>query len=242
MQDKIRINKYISSCGFGSRRKADELILSGVVKVNGKTVAAPGMSISENDVVKINDKIIAPEKHEYVIFHKPPGYITTAEDTNGRKTIYDILPEKMKGLKSAGRLDKDSSGLLILTNDGDLIQKLTHPKKHVPKVYKVIAEGKFTEQDLMKFTKGIEIEPGKVAFAEAIILEYANSQTTLQMTLFQGYNRQIRRMLEQLGHPVAVLKRIAHANIEVTGLDKGRYRYLKPKEVQNLKNYLNKHK
>lgn len=224
---KVRLNKYIADCGICSRREADELIKAGKVQVNG-------------DVVKVNGKIIKPEKKEYVIYNKPAGYITTRSDEKGRKTIFDALPEKLRKLKPVGRLDKDSTGLLILTNDGELINKLTHPTKHVPKVYHVIAEGKVTEQDLTKFAKGIEIEKGKIAYAEGIVIDYSNSKTTLQITLFQGYNRQIRRMLEAVGHPVVALKRIAHANIVVTGLKKGQFRYLSAKEVRELNNYLKK--
>ncbi|OGI04839.1 MAG: hypothetical protein A2Y25_04440 [Candidatus Melainabacteria bacterium GWF2_37_15] len=241
MTEQIRLNKYLASCGLASRREADELIKAGKVIVNDKVVDTPGVSITEKDIIKVNGKVIKPEKKEYVIFNKPPGYITSSEDEKRRKTIYDVLPEKYKGLKPAGRLDKDTSGLLILTNDGELINKLTHPKNKVPKVYSVIAEGKVTAEDLAKFHKGIEIEKGKIAYAEAIILDYSNAQTTLQMTLYQGYNRQIRRMLEAVGHPVAALKRIAHANIRVEGLKKGQSRYLSAQEVRELKNYLVKY-
>lgn len=240
MLEPIRLNKYLSSCGVASRREADELIKAGKVEINGKIINTPGVSVTEKDIIKVKGQIIKLEKPEYVIFNKPPGYITTKSDEKGRKTIYDILPEKFKNLKPAGRLDKDSTGLLILTNDGELIQKLTHPKKRVPKVYSVMAEGKITLQDLTKFSKGIEIEEGKIAYAEAVIIEYANSITTLEMILYQGYNRQIRRMLESIGHNVVALKRIAHANIVVTGLKKSQYRHLNAKEVRDLNNYLNK--
>lgn len=236
----MRINKYLSSCGIESRRKADALIEAGLVEVNGKKIDSPGIDIKEKDVVKVKGKVVRPEKQEYVIFYKPAGYITTNKDEKGRKTIFDILPEKMQNLKAAGRLDKDSSGLLILTNDGELIQKLTHPKQQVPKVYIVMAQGKVTQNDLEKLAKGIEIEKGKTAYAEGIIVDYENSITTLQITLYQGYNRQIRRMFEAIKRPVVALKRISHANITLAGLKKSRFRYLKPKEVRDLNNYLAK--
>jgi len=238
--NSIRLNKYIASCGIGSRREADDLIKSGVVEVNDRVAVTPGVSVTEKDTVKVRGKVIKPEQKDYIIFNKPGGYITSGKDEKGRKTIYDILPDKFRNLKPAGRLDKDSTGLLILTNDGDLIQQLTHPKKMVPKIYRVIAEGKVKEQDLLKFKRGIEIEKGKIAYAEAVILDYANSVTTLEMVLYQGYNRQIRRMLEKTGHPVVALKRIAHGCIELGSLDKGKFKYLNKKETQNLKNYLNK--
>lgn len=240
MPEPIRLNKYLSSCGVASRREADELIKAGKVEINGKVVDTPGVSVTVKDKVKVKGKIIHPDKLEYIIYNKPAGYITTKSDEKGRKTIFDALPEKVKHLKPAGRLDKDTTGLLILTNDGELIQELTHPKKQVPKVYSVMAEGKVKEQDLIRFQKGIEIEKGKIAYAEAVIVEYADSVTTLEMTLYQGYNRQIRRMLEAVNHPVVALKRIAHANLVVAGLKKGQYRYLSAKEVRDLRNYLKK--
>ena len=134
MSSKLRLNKYIASSGICSRRKADELIENGYVNVNGKTIKELGYLISEKDKVFVEGKLIHPLKHEYYKFYKPAGYITTADDEKGRKTIYDILPEELKKLKPAGRLDKDSTGLLILTNDGDLINELTHPSVKIPKI------------------------------------------------------------------------------------------------------------
>jgi pseudouridine synthase len=240
MSQKTRLNKYISSCGEASRRKADEFILEGKVEVNGKKVKTPGVIISGKDKVTIEGKLIEPQKKEYIVYNKPAGYITTRSDESGRKTIYDILPEKIKDLKPAGRLDKDSTGLLIMTNDGELIQKLTHPKKKIPKVYRVTAQGKVTQNDLMLFKKGIEIEKGKIACAEGLIIDYSDSVTTMQLVLYQGMNRQIRKMLEKAGHPVISLKRTAHACVELGGLDKGKFRYMNQKEVQGLYNYLKK--
>jgi len=240
MSNQIRLNKFIASTGLSSRRGADELIETGKVKVNGKPVEEPGMSVSEKDVVEVDGKKIRVRAEKYLIFYKPAGYITTKSDPQCRKTIYDLLPPEVHHLKSAGRLDKDSTGLLIMTNDGDLIQKLTHPKVHVPKVYRVIIEGKITNQDLINLQKGIEIDKGKIAYADTTVLDCDKSKTTLQMTLYQGYNRQIRRMMDKINHPVVALKRIAHANIVLQGLDKGQYRYLARNEVQDLFNFLKK--
>ena len=134
----VRLNKYIASSGLCSRRKADELIEQGAVSVNGKTITEFGYLVQPKDKVFVNKKLIHPVKHEYYRFYKPAGYITTCEDEKGRKTIYDLLPESLAGLKPVGRLDKDSRGLLILTNDGDLINALTHPSVKVPKVYMLL--------------------------------------------------------------------------------------------------------
>ena len=238
MADQIRLNKYIASCGVASRRAADELIKEGRVRVNGKVVTEPGISVTKKDRVEVDKKLVVEEKKIYIVFNKPPGYITTQKDEKGRKTIYENLPENLRTLRTAGRLDKDSTGLLILTNDGELIQKLTHPKAKVPKVYWVVAEGKVTINDLQEFQKGIEIEKGKIAYAEGSILSCENNQTLLELVLHQGYNRQIRKMLEHVGHPVISLKRTQHACITLGALKKGKFRFMNTKEIDNLYKYI----
>ena len=155
-------------------------------------------------------------------------------DEKGRKTIYDILPQEVKDLKPVGRLDKDSTGLLIMTNDGDFINKMTHPSIKIPKVYRVTAEGKMNQQHLLHMAKGIEIEQGKIAYADSAILDYEGKNTVLQIILYQGMNRQIRKMLDSLGFPVISLKRISHGTINIQGLKKGQFKYLKPREVTDL--------
>ncbi len=155
-----RLNKFIASSGICSRRKADELIESGVVFVNGKKVTELGFLVHDKDKVVVNQQLIRPVKHEYYRFYKPAGYITTADDEKGRKTIYDILPENLNHLKPVGRLDKDSTGLLILTNDGDLINQLTHPSIKIPKVYLVSVDSVVHPHELEQMAAGIEIEPG----------------------------------------------------------------------------------
>lgn len=240
MPQTIRLNKYIADAGIASRRASDELIKSGKVRVNGSMVELPGTMVSAKDRVEVNGKIISSQEKKYVIFNKPPGYLTTRSDPEGRKTIYYILPEELRKLKPAGRLDKDSSGLIILTNDGELIQKLTHPKHPAPKVYMVRVEGKINSNDIAALEKGIEIEKGKTAYAEAAVIDYKDSVTTLEVVLYQGYNRQIRKMTDKINHPVISLKRISHANINISALEKGKYRYLSKKEVRDLFNYLKK--
>lgn len=240
MSEKTRINKYIASTGDMSRRKADELIKQGRVKINGNKILEPGIVVGKKDIVELDGKKLKLREKKYIIFNKPPGYITTKEDPNERKTIYDLLPEEVHHLKPAGRLDKESGGLLVLTNDGDLILDLTHPGVHVPKTYRVTVEGKINQNDIYELAKGIEIEKDKTAYAETIFLEYFNKTTSLQMTLYQGYNRQIRRMMESIGHPVISLKRISHGCIPLGKLKKGHFRYLKNKEIQILFNYIKK--
>lgn len=235
-----RLNKYIASSGLCSRRKADELIESGVVQVNGKRVTELGFSVERKDKVFVNGKLIHPVRHEYYRFYKPAGYITTSDDEKGRKTIYDILPEHLHGLKPVGRLDKDSTGLIILTNDGDLINELTHPSVKVPKLYRVAIDGKITQNDIDKMYKGIELEPGKIAYAQVDVLEIDNNGTVLEVLLHQGLNRQIRRMFEYLGFNVVSLKRIQHAIFNLDGLKRGDVKAIKPRQIKELRNFLNR--
>lgn len=236
----MRINKYIASSGFCSRRKADELIGAGRVQVNGKTVTLLGYEIRTKDKVTIDGKTLRMMKLEYYRFYKPTGYITTSDDEKGRKTIYDILPDELKHLKPVGRLDKDSSGLLILTNDGNLVYELTHPSIKVAKVYRVTVDAFLKVEDLEKLAKGIEIEKGKIAYCDCEIIERTKNETLLEITLYQGLNRQIRKMIEHIGHNVVHLKRIRHATIDLVGLKKGQYKPIKPKQIKELKTYLDK--
>lgn len=236
----VRLNKFIASSGICSRRKADELIENGEVTVNGKKVTELGFLVGEKDKVFINQKLIRPVKHEYYKFFKPAGYITTASDEKGRKTIYDLLPESMYHLKPVGRLDKDSTGLLILTNDGELINELTHPSVKVPKVYIVSIDSVIHKHELEQMAGGIEIEKGKIAYADITVLESDKKHTLMQITLYQGMNRQIRKMFEYFGYEVKTLKRIQHAIINLDGLKRGEFKPIKPKQIKELKNFLNR--
>ena len=239
-----RLNKYIASTGLCSRRNADELIAAGKVAVNGKVITELGFYVREKDKVTVDGKIIRPQNLEYYKFFKPAGYITTKDDEKGRKTIYDILPQELKNLKPVGRLDKDSTGLLILTNDGELINKMTHPSIKVPKVYLVTINGRFTESHAKAMAEGIEIitdtNEKKTAFAETLPVEITNKSSLIQVVLYQGINRQIRKMFAKLGFEVKVLKRIQHAIITIEGLKKGQVKVIKPKQVKQLLGYLQK--
>lgn len=236
----IRLNKYIASSGLCSRRKADELIENGQVMVNGKIVTELGFLVKDQDKVFVDKKLVRPSKHEYYKFYKPAGYITTCDDEKGRKTIYDLLPDNLAGLKPVGRLDKDSTGLLILTNDGDLINALTHPSVKVPKVYMVTVNAQVKKSELEQMANGIEIEPDKVAYADIQVLEIDNKHTEMQITLYQGMNRQIRKMFEHFGYEVKVLKRIQHATINLDGLKRGEFKPIKPAQIRDLRNFLNR--
>ncbi len=239
-----RLNKYIASTGLCSRRKADEFILEGKVRVNDDIITELGFYVREKDRVYVEGKLVKPQELQYYRFYKPAGYITTSEDEKGRKTIYDIIPEKLGKLKPVGRLDKDSTGLLIMTNDGDLINEMTHPSIKVPKVYMVTINGRFTTADSEKMLAGIEIETDagekKMAYAETLPVEVSNKSSVVQVVLYQGINRQIRKMFAKLGFEVVVLKRIQHATITLEGLKKGQIKQMKPKHVRELKSYLAK--
>lgn len=235
-----RLNKYIASSGICSRRKADELILSGVVVVNNKKITELGYLVNEKDKVFVENKLIHPVKHLYYRFFKPAGYITTSDDEKGRKTIYDLIPKELWGLKPVGRLDKDSTGLLILTNDGELINELTHPSIKVPKVYIVSVGSLVSPHELEQMAKGIEIEDGKLAYADIQVLEVDKNRTMMKITLYQGMNRQIRKMFEHFGYEVKSLKRVQHATIQLEGLKRGDIKPIKPKQIKELKNFLNR--
>lgn len=235
-----RLNKYIASSGLCSRRKADELIEAGRVLVNGKKITELGYLVQDKDKVFVDKKLIRPVKHEYYRFYKPAGYITTADDEKGRKTIYDLLPENLQHLKPVGRLDKDSTGLLILTNDGDLINELTHPSIKVPKIYLVTINGQIHRHELEQLANGVEIEKGKIAYADISVLDMNSEKTTMQITLYQGLNRQIRKMFEYVGYEVKSLKRIQHATLTLQGLKRGEFKPIKPQQIKELKNFLNR--
>ena len=239
-----RLNKYIASSGLCSRRKADELIESGHVTVNNKPITELGFQVGKNDVIMVDGKLIKPQKLEYYRFYKPAGYITTSDDEKDRKTIYDIIPPELKHLKPVGRLDKDSSGLIIMTNDGDLINEMTHPSVKIPKIYLVTINGKITPEEGKQMLEGIEIETDtrekKTGNAEVFPIEITNRKSTLRVTLYQGINRQIRKMFAALGYEVLSLKRVQHANITIEGLKRGQIKLMKPKQVNELKTYINK--
>ena len=239
-----RLNKYIASTGICSRRKADELILEGRVRVNDRQIEELGFHVREKDKVYIDNKLVKPQKLEYYKFYKPAGYITTSDDEKGRKTIYDVIPPELKHLKPVGRLDKESTGLIILTNDGEFINEMTHPSIKVPKVYVVTINGKFPAEHAEKMLNGLVIETDsgekKTAYAETLPLEITNKSSMIQVVLYQGLNRQIRKMFAKLGFEVESLKRIQHATVTIEGLKKGQVKPIKPKQVKELKAYIAK--
>ena len=231
----MRINKYLAESGVCSRRAADKLILDGEVKING-VVCELGTEVKDGDSVTVNGKRVSPVKtFDYYIMNKPKGYVCTVKDDKDRKTVMDLLPNNMKRLFPVGRLDYDTEGLLILTNDGDLTFKLTHPKNEIPKTYSVKTERPMTEQNLNSLRSGVYIDGVKTKKCSVKLVETTKSYTKFNITITEGKNRQIRKMVESVGNNVTFLKRIKIGELQLTGLDRGEIRKLSLSEIEYLK-------
>ncbi|GGH24736.1 ribosomal large subunit pseudouridine synthase B [Paenibacillus segetis] len=232
-----RLQKILAGAGVASRRKCEELILKGKVEVNGETVTTLGTKADPAvDVITVEGKSIGAEKKLYIVFNKPKGVITSASDPQGRKIVTDYLKGVTERLYPVGRLDYDTEGLLLLTNDGDFAHLLTHPKHHVPKTYIAAVKGVPHGTELDKLKKGILLEDGITAPAE---VEYQDidpegKHSTISITIHEGKNRQVRRMFEAIGHPVTKLKRIAFGELFLGNLKRGLYRHLTKEEIEGL--------
>lgn len=232
---KERLNKYLADCGVGSRRECDKLIADGLVKVNGKT-ASLGVTVDENDKISVNGKRVADkQKACYIMLHKPKGYVTTVKDDLGRKTVMDLIDVKVR-LYPVGRLDYDTEGLLILTNDGDLANRLTHPRNEVNKKYICRLSGSLEESERATIEKGVLIDGIKTAPSKVKILEKDKHHTRCEVTIHEGRNHQVKKMFEAVGKEVEFLKRVAVGDLRLGGLDRGKYRYLNESEIDYLKN------
>lgn len=225
---EIRLNRFLATYADLSRRKADDAILANRVKVNNK-VAQLGTTIHPDfDEVTLDGQVVRRQRFEYLAFHKPKGVITSKGDPHERKTIYSVLPEKYHHLKTAGRLDRNTTGLLILSNDGDFLNALIHPQKSLKKIYRLKLNNAITEKDLEKLEKGIELQPeGKTAYLQ---VEEWREPNVIVVSTHTGYNRQLRRMAEALGYDVTDLKRLAIGPIHLKSLAVGQVRPLTPTE------------
>ena len=230
----MRINKYLASSGIASRRESDKLVQDGRVTVNGKVVSL-GIEVSDSDKVCVDGKTVSIKKNEYYILNKPKGYICSVSDDRGRKTVLDLMPKNIGRIYPVGRLDYDSEGLLILTTDGELAQHLTHPSNNVPKTYLVKVEGRLTESDLNPIRSGIEIDGYVTKKSKANIVETNKDFTKAHITIYEGKNREIRKMFSAIGKEVSLLKRIKIGELSLKGLDRGEYRKLTNHEVEYLK-------
>lgn len=235
----MRINKYIASCGVASRRKAEEIILDRRVKVNGEIVSELSFNIDENkDIVEIDGKVISlSENHVYIVLNKPEGYITTVKDQFDRPSVLDLVTDIKERVYPIGRLDYETSGLLILTNDGDLTYKLTHPKHEVDKTYVALVKGQPTYEELKNFRDGLEIEDYKTAPAKIRVVDVNEEKnySKCEIKIHEGRNRQVRKMCKAINHPVLRLRRIAMGDIRLKGLRVGEYRHLTKEEIEYLK-------
>ncbi len=235
----MRLNKFLASCGAASRRGADELIASGRVRVNSIVVTELGKMVeTDNDTVTLDGKKVEPvSKMTYIMLYKPKGCITSLRDEKGRKTVYDYLDVEVPHLVPVGRLDYDTEGLLLLTNDGELVNRLAHPSGEVPKSYLVRAEGEFPEHILAKLRKGVEIDGVKTKRSKVKLLEQGEKEAKLLVTITEGRNRQVRRMFEAVERNVVFLKRVAIGDLRLGGLARGAWRYLREEEVEYLKRF-----
>lgn len=231
----LRLNQAIAKTGLCSRRKADELIAAGKVTVNGEVCTTFSATIDiETDELKVDGKRLRFKQFQYVALHKPAGVVTTMSDEQGRECVVDLLPENLRHLKPVGRLDMYSEGLLILTNDGDLALRLTHPRHHLTKVYWVKVRGHIQQRELRMIEKGVPLEDGPTLPAGVKLLETNKTYSELEITLVEGRNRQIRRMFEYLGYPVVRLVRYAIGGLQLGHVTPGHWRYLTGQEVSDL--------
>ena len=233
----MRINKYLASAGLGSRRKCEQYVLDGRISVNGKTIQNLANSVMEGDKVCLDGKpVIMPQKFTYLMMHKPKGYLTTLSDDRSRKTVMELLPDNLKMLKPVGRLDYNSEGLLLFTNDGDVAQSVMRPAKQVIKTYSVKVEGEVTSSDIQEMEKGVETVSGEKFLPCKIKLqEIRDRKSKLEVQITEGKNREIRKIFDKFGYNVVFLKRVSIGTIKLGGLTRGTCRLLKPSEVEYLK-------
>lgn len=233
--DEVRLNRYLSQAGICSRREADTYIEAGVVTINGKVITELGSKVKYGDVVKFNDAPIVPEKKTYILLNKPKDYITTTDDPMAKNTVLDLIRNGCKErVFSVGRLDKPTTGLLLLTNDGELADFLSHPKNNKKKIYQVTLDRTVNEDHLQNLYDGVELEDG-VAKAELVTYCTPGDKREVGIEIHSGKNRLVRRMFEHLGYKVKKLDRVYYAGLTKKNLPRGKWRYLNDKEIVMLK-------
>ncbi len=233
--EKIRLQKYMADCGVASRRKAEDMIRAGRVKVNGITANIGDKIDPKKDKVSVNGRKLTHEEGPvYLMLHKPRGFVTTMSDEMGRKCVAELVSDVNNRIYPVGRLDRDSEGLLLMTNDGAFANAMMHPKHHVPKTYRVTVRPSVTEQQLTAITVGMVIDGQRTAPAEVHVIQREEGRVVLEIILYEGRNREIRKMCESLGLEVARLKRIAVGGVKLGMLQQGKWRMLTPVEVKKL--------
>lgn len=231
----MQLNKYLASCGVTSRRKANHAILEGRVELNGERVKRLGVTVDPwRDVVRLDGKILElSRRRRYVLLHKPAGVITSAVDGRGRKTVIDLVGADER-LFPVGRLDLDTEGVLLLTDDGDLAYRLTHPKFEMEKVYEAVVEGCVDDDSVKRLARGVSIGPDVRVKADVRLMKVESDQSRIEIRIHEGKKRQIKRMMKAVGHPVMYLKRRVFAGLTVDDLEKGAWRDLDDDEVNRL--------
>lgn len=237
----MRLNRYLAASGIASRRKCESIVESGSVTVNGQTVTAPFYLLGENDVICLDGEIVTPAKQKTVIvLNKPQGTVTSVEDTHGRQTVMDLIGDHALRFFPVGRLDKDTTGVLLLTNDGDLAYKLTHPSFQIEKAYEATICGRLNPAEIGLMEEGVDIGNGETGTACVVSQEeYKQGDkeqeiTVVGLTMAHGKKREIRRIFAALGRSVKALRRVSFAGIEADDLDLGQWRYLRQDEIKNL--------
>lgn len=230
----VRLQVYLSHQGVCSRRQAMDLVQSGRVAVNGKKVVEPSFPVTEDDAVTVDGQEIRDTGVVYILLNKPAGYVTTKKDPFAKATVLDLLPPQYKGLHPVGRLDKDTEGLLLFTNDGDLTHALTHPRHELEKVYAVVVDGHLRKEHAKKLEEGIVLDGRKTAPAKVKELSWLKEKTKFRITIYEGRKRQIRRMLGELGFKVVSLRRTAQGPLRLGDLAVGQWRELNKTEIEKL--------
>lgn len=232
----MRINKYIAACGITSRRKADELIKAGQIEVNGTIMREMGYNVQPDDKVRYKGELLEEDnKKIYLLLNKPIGYVTTTSDEKGRPTVLDLVPNEDYRIFPVGRLDYNTSGLLLLTNDGELANKLMHPSKQLNKTYRAVISGELTRGKLARLEKGVNIGAFKTSPAKVEVIKHNRNSTVVDITIHEGKYHQVRRMFKAVGTTVQELERRSIGNLVIGKLAIGGYRKLGPKEVEYLK-------
>lgn len=230
----MRLGKRVATAGVASRRKSEELITAGKVRVNGNIVKDPATDVSESDAIEVSGKPVVADESETYLLNKPLGIISSASDEKGRQTVVDLVSSSSR-LYPVGRLDVDSSGLILLTNDGGLANRLTHPRYEVPKTYRVELQGRITEKAVRSLRNGVRLEDGQTAPARVSLQKRSKAGSTIELTIREGRNRQVRRMAEAVGFPVKALSRIALGPLRLGRLKPGQFKRLSSAEVRTLR-------
>ncbi|MCX7923293.1 MAG: rRNA pseudouridine synthase [Clostridia bacterium] len=231
--EEVRLQKFLAEAGVASRRKAEELISSGRVSVNGLVVTGMGLKVSPKDRIEVDGKVITQEENKvYIMLNKPVGYVTTVKDQFSRPTVIDLAKDIKERVYPVGRLDYDTSGLILLTNDGEFAYRFTHPKHEVEKCYIAEVKGTPSQLDIENFETGLEIEDFTTAPAKLKVLNKERYSSQVEIIIHEGRNRQVRKMCEAIGHPVLKLKRIAIGKLKLDTLPEGKWRKLTYKELK----------